>query len=250
MEPPEDSNYVKRVTGRLAIRRALSQPKKRTTPGLISSMITDLGYLNKTNTQSITYKFPLVRAEEDGEGKKRKAWPNKTSGKKLPYDEFNEFAKEFHKLLQGGINAGPADRSDPHGYLQTTPQEVVLTLRNYQLHAVNRVLKTIKDKLKGFYLALGMGLGKTVIIIGAHVRNLKRRANRFAVIIIILHTRASEFPLVRSPEATSGLLSGDLVEGSYLLVVPQDLIGHWEYHIKSDTTVGFNVIVYRESHVL
>jgi SNF2 family DNA or RNA helicase len=83
-----------------------------------------------------------------------------------------DVGEELLNLVRLGLEAGWDNRSQ-EGFLSEAPKELLqaphlLTLRGYQLHAVNRILNIMDRGEKGALLAYGMGLGKTIIVIKKH----------------------------------------------------------------------------------
>jgi SNF2 family DNA or RNA helicase len=86
-------------------------------------------------------------------------------------DEINAFLESLWRALQRGLHAGLDEVALADVIVKRTPKAILrskrpLRLRDYQLHAVNRILSMIIEGLHGGLVAYGMGLGKTLIVIG------------------------------------------------------------------------------------
>jgi SNF2 family DNA or RNA helicase len=104
--------------------------------------------------------------------------PRKKS-KKQPVDEgtLEDVVETFWKFLQRGIEAGMDDTGMKDGFIVATLHEIQeaeepLNLRNYQIHAINRIIYILQSGGKGALLAYAMGLGKTVIVIRMYSSNM------------------------------------------------------------------------------
>jgi SNF2 family DNA or RNA helicase len=85
-------------------------------------------------------------------------------------DAASEFLRSAFRLIQKGKEAPSNRQTMATTLLEETPTDLrnsqhPLTLLPYQLHAVNRAIQIVQDGM-GVLLAYGMGLGKTIIIIG------------------------------------------------------------------------------------
>ncbi|KAH5025577.1 hypothetical protein HBI88_196240 [Parastagonospora nodorum] len=103
------------------------------------------------------------REHSDAEAKPRKR------SQKLPADE---------ATLQQGIPASEENESMKGGFITVKLRELrdiydsaaPLQLRDYQIHAVNQILRILLDRGKSALLAYSIGLRKTIIVIDIYVR--------------------------------------------------------------------------------
>jgi SNF2 family DNA or RNA helicase len=165
--------YVDTVYERPARARAVSPNYLSEEAEGIQFMVNEGGHFEPTyrrNMAETSAPLPEVDTCMDRPKKKKKAAQRNAADETEGRDR-EIVATELWDLVQAGLEAGWDDEELIDGFLQHTPEEMVkslrpLHLRDYQRHAVNRILAALLRGKKGFLLAYDMGLGKTVIVIG------------------------------------------------------------------------------------
>ncbi|KAH4982550.1 hypothetical protein HBI76_158200 [Parastagonospora nodorum] len=122
---------------------------------------------------------PRKSLHESREHNDAEAKPRKRS-QKLPADEatLQQVEDDFWALLQKGIPASEDNESMKGGFITVKLRELrdiydsaaPLQLRDYQIHAVNQILRILLDRGKSALLAYSIGLRKTIIVIDIYVR--------------------------------------------------------------------------------
>ena len=177
--------------------------------------------------------------------------PNKDT---ISDEEHERFVDQLWELVQLGLHVGNDDTSIPDGILSATPDEILLSkiplkLRPYQKHAINRILDMFLHNHDGALLAFGMGLGKTLIIIGMCPPlggSGLSKTNKPTVIIVFMNKNPNMFQFDWIHHINKGFDPQDDVQGHTLIVVPKGLIALWKDEIENRTFPMLRVVIYRE----
>jgi SNF2 family DNA or RNA helicase len=165
--------YVDTVYERPARNLALSSHSQSEHAEDLRFMVKEGGLFEPTWRRDMARTTQPLSDLDAGIQKKRKGRGAKepTDGREEEEEDIEALAAQLWHLIQAGLQARWDDQELHGGFVKRTPIEILeslrpLRLRGYQRHAVNRILAALLRGARGFLLAYGMGLGKTIITIG------------------------------------------------------------------------------------
>jgi SNF2 family DNA or RNA helicase len=244
--------YLESVEDRAPAARSVSSRGPLETTQLVDGMAHETGLFNPSQRA-----LDMAALQED-----RKPSTNKQENKKRrkinakemlsSKDEINDLLESLWRALQCGLHAGLDEVALADVIVKRTPKAILrskrpLHLRDYQLHAVNRILSMIIEGLHGALLACGMGLGKTLIVIGmVLIMSVVPVTYMITAVLVTLRNHLAVFQLEWKSQENTEFKAPEHKEGGFLFVLPKDLLLQWKEKLCSRIECESHIIVYRE----